>query len=120
MGNKITFFLVILASMATTAALTIAGVALIVRFNDTNLKRDRQAAINQSVCAAASSDRAALRALVTQADKSLGTPKSAGYQYYHTHPDELAAAHAQNMYNLKVFLPRIECTAKGKAYKPGG
>lgn len=110
----------VFVSISVMLSLVAAGFALIQRFQETNIRRDRQAAINITVCAAASADRKALRALVIQADKSLGTPKSAGYTYYKEHPDELAAAHAQNAYNLKKYLPRILCTDAGKAYKPGG
>lgn len=110
----------ILCAVSTLVAFAAGGFALIVRFGETNLRRDRQVEINKAVCAAAASDRASLRALVIQADSQLGTPKSAGYTYYRTHPDELVAAHLQNHNNLSKYLPVIKCTAAGKAYKPGG
>lgn len=106
-----------LAALVLTVSLSVAGAALIIRFNDTNVRRDRQTAINVATCHASVSERNGLRAIIIQADKALGTPKSAGFAYYEAHPEELAAAHEENAVILTKYLYKIGCTKLGKLYK---
>ena len=47
-----------------------------------------------------------IRRVVTTADQQLGRPGTAGYQYYQTHPAELAQAHAAARAELAQFKPR--------------
>ena len=116
-GKKTMWVIAIVSSVAIAISFAAGGIALAQRFHETNARRATQAEINLAVCSAAANDRKSLRALVIQADAQLGTPKSAGYQYYRTHPDELAAAHAQTQKNLAEFLPVIKCAPSGKPYQ---
>lgn len=44
-----------------------------------------------------------LRGLIAGSDKTLGVKGSAGYEYYHAHPAELANARKQNANAIYVF-----------------
>ncbi len=93
-----------LCGLAMLVALCLAGVALIVRFNSTNLKVERQKAINTAVCSAV----VHLDAAITQSLRRSLTdlPKIA---YYKAHPTELATQQREVRRSLKTFLPPKAC-----------
>jgi hypothetical protein len=50
--------------------------------------------------------KGAIRVVVKDSTKALGAKGTAGYFYYRSHPDELAAAKAAGIAELLVFKPR--------------
>src|SRR5690242_7056678 len=61
------------------------------------------------ICHGQNDIRNTLRTLVAASDKQLGKPGSAGYDYYRTHKQELAAAHQTNQQTIALFKP-LNCS----------
>ena len=118
--NQATKALFIAAALILAISLVGSGIALLQRFQQTNIRRAEQIRINRAVCNAGAQERKAIRTLLIASDRTLGTPKAAGFAYYLRHPEELRLAHASNAHTLHTFLPPIACSALGVPYTPKG
>ncbi len=96
---RVRLVLLVLAIWFSCVALTWAVTHLVDRASHT-------AAQSSSNCQQIELLKASIRASVAQTTKTLGQPGTAGYAYYHVHPQELHAALEANRAILSNFAPK--------------
>lgn len=92
-------YLTILATVAVVAVIS-AAVAATLAFSSTN-------STLASNCQQIENLKGAIRSTISLQARSIGVKGSVAYNYFHEHPEELAAARKSTLESLQTFAPQV-------------